>query len=221
MAGQFNWVANQTRPDVAFKAQQTSIAVSNSTVGDIHFANKCVRKLRSEDLMIKFKLLGNIKTCSITAYSDAALRNLPGGSSQGGFIFLNGENDNVLPMSWRSRKIKRVVLSTLAAETMAFIEAAEQSFFIRAIISELHGFDNKVILPINMVTDNKSFFDSIHSTKTVEDKRLLIDISCIRNKLAESEIHKVTWITAENELVDCLTKNEAPSSKLISVFDAC
>ena len=135
----------------------------------------------------KFKLLGNIKTCSITAYSDAFLRNLPGGSSQGGFIkFLHGENGNVIPMSWRSRKIKRVVRSTLAAETMAFIEAAEQSFFIGAIISELHGFDNKMILPINMLTDNKSLFDSIHSTKTVEDKRLLIDISCIRNKLAES-----------------------------------
>ena len=52
----------------------------------------------------------------------------------------------------------------------------------------------------------------------MEDKRLLIDISCIRNKLAESEIHKVTWITAENQLADCLTKNEAPSSKLINVL---
>ena len=169
--------------------------------------------------MIKFKSLGNIKTCSITAYSDAALGNLPGGSSQGGFIiFLHGENGNVIPMSWRSRKIKRVVRSTLSAETMAFIEAAKQSFFIRAIISELHGFDNKMILSINMLKVNKSLFDSIHSTKTVEDKRLLIDISCIRNKLAESEIHKVTWITAENQLADCLTKNEAPSSKLINVL---
>ena len=212
MAGQFNWVANQTAPDIAFKARQTSIAVSNSTVGDIHSANKCVRKLQSEDVMIKFKSLENIKACSITAYSDAALGNLPDGSSQGGFIiFLHGENCNVIPMSWRSRKIKRVVRSTLAAETMAFIEAAEQSFFIRAIISELYGFDNKMMLPINMLTDSKSLFDSIHSTKTVEDKRLLIDISCIRNKLAESEIHKVTWVTAENQLADCLTKNEALS----------
>ena len=189
LAGQFNWVANQTRPDIAFKARQTSIAVSNSTVGDIHSTNKCVQKLQSEDVVIKFKSLEHIKTCSIRAYSDAALRNLPGGSSQGDFIiFLHGENGNVIQMSWRSRKIKRVVRSTLAAETMAFIEAAEQSFFIRAIISELHVFDNKMILPINMLTDKKSRFDSIHSTKTVEDKQLLIDISCIRNKLAESEI---------------------------------
>ena len=131
LAGQFNWVANQTRPDTAFKARQTSIAVSNSTVGDIHSANKCVRKLQSENVMIKFKSLGNIKTCSITAYSDATLGNLPGCSSQGGFtIFLHGENGNVIPMSWRSRKIRRVVRSNLAAETIAFIEAAEQSFFI-------------------------------------------------------------------------------------------
>ena len=77
-----------------------------------------------------------------------------------------------------------------------------------------------------MLTDNKSLFDSIHSTKTVEDKRLLIDISYIRNKLAESEIHKLTWTTAANQLADCLTKNEAPSSKLINVLqsgclDAC
>ena len=48
LTGQLNWVANQTRPDVAFDARQASIAATNGTVNHLQAANKALKKLLSE-----------------------------------------------------------------------------------------------------------------------------------------------------------------------------
>ena len=140
-------------------------------------------------MVLNFKNLGDIKNARISAFSNASHANLKGGSSQGGcIIFLHGENNHVAPISWRSRKIHIVVHSTLAAETLALTEAAEtlalteaaeQGLYIRAILTELLGLHDKKCLPINAITDNLLLLNSIKSTKTVDDKQLLIDISCL------------------------------------------
>ena len=190
LAGQLNWVANQTRPDVAFGARQASIAATNRTVNHLQAENKALKKLLSEEVVLNFKNLGDIKKATVSAFSDASHANLKGGPSQGGYIiFLHGENNHVAPISWRSRKINRVVRNTLAAETLALTEAAEQSFYIRAILTELLELHDKKCLPIDAITDNQLLLDSIKSTKTVDDKRLLIDISCIREKLVNSTMY--------------------------------
>ena len=89
-------------------------------------------------MVLNFKNLGNIKKTRISAFSYASYANLKGGSSQGEYIiFLHGENNHVAPMSWRSRKINRVVRSTLAVKTLALTQAAEQGFYIRAILTKL------------------------------------------------------------------------------------
>ena len=141
-------------------------------------------------MVLNFKNLGNMKKARISAFSDASHASLKGGSSQGGdIIFLHGENNHIAPISWRSCKIKRVVHSTLAAKTLALTEAAEQGFYIRAILTELLGLHDKKCLSINAITDNQLLLNSSKSTKTVDDKRLLIDISCIREKLVNLELH--------------------------------
>ena len=43
LARQLNWVAKQTRPDVAFDAPQASIAATNGTVNDLQAANKALK----------------------------------------------------------------------------------------------------------------------------------------------------------------------------------
>ena len=119
-------------------------------------------------MFLSFKNLGDIKKAKISAFSDASHANLKGGSSQGGYvIFLNGENNHVAPISWRSHKINRVVHSTLAVETLALTETDEQCFYIRAIQTELLALHDKKCLPINAITDNQLLLDSIKSTKTV------------------------------------------------------
>ena len=106
----------------------------------------------------------------------------------------------------------------MAAEILALTKAAEQSLYVRDVLSELFGLKDRKCLPINVITDNKSPFDSINSTKTVDDKQLLTDISCIPEKLANLELHNVLWADPKRQLADCLTKIVTSSSKLIEVL---
>ena len=68
------------------------------------------------------------------------------------------------------------------------------------------------------LTDNKSLLDSVHSTKTLKEKRLLVDICIIRDMLQKKEISSVNWCTSKAQLRDCLTKPTASPSRLISVL---
>ena len=88
LAGQLNWVANQTRADNAFGARQASFAATNGTVNDLQVGNKALKKLLSEEVVLNFKNLGSIKKARISAFSYASHANLKGGSSQGGYIFI-------------------------------------------------------------------------------------------------------------------------------------
>ena len=57
-------------------------------------------------MVFNFKNFGDIKKARISAFSDTSHANLKGGSSQGGYIiFLNGKNNHVALISYRSRKI--------------------------------------------------------------------------------------------------------------------
>ena len=80
--------------------------------------------MKSEKVVLQYPKLGNVELCSITCFSDAAFANLKKGSIQGGFIiFLCKSDKNYAPILWKSRKIQRVVRSTLAAETLPMEEA--------------------------------------------------------------------------------------------------
>ena len=104
-----------------------SVSVSkNSCISDLISANKYIRKLKADDVEIKIPNLSDMKNVRLICFSDASFANLPNSGSQGGYIiFLVGDNDKCAPILWKSMKLKRVVRSTLAAETLALEEAVE------------------------------------------------------------------------------------------------
>ena len=71
----------------------------------------------------------SLRECSLATYSDLPYINLDNGSSQGGFIiFLMDKTARLSPIMWQSKRISRVVKSTIATETLALVDAAEASF---------------------------------------------------------------------------------------------
>ena len=107
---------------------------------------------------------------------------LPYCGSQGGIIaFLGDGNGNVLPLLWSSRRMKRVVKSTLVAETLILVEAAETNFWLTRIINEILNAD----VPIICHTDNHSLIEAAYYNKAVEAKRLRVDIAIVRKKDTE------------------------------------
>ena len=154
----------------------------------------------------------NIYNCTLECYCDASFANLPDCGSQGGFvIFLQDSNLKKCPILWKSRKIRRVVKSTLAAETLALVDCAEAAVYIKEIFREICLIEH---VPINCYVDNKSLIDALNSKKNVEDKRLRIDLAIIEEMIKNKEISSVTWIGSSHQLANCLTKRGASSKSL-------
>ena len=207
VAGQLNWISSQTRPDISFDCCQVSVSCKDATIEDLFKANQNVKKLKSEHVSLQYPNLGSLKEARIVGYNDAAFANLKDSCSQGGFIiFLAGSNGSYSPIHWQSKKIRRVVKSTIAAETLELLEAAEHCFFIRTVLCEIYELNAKEgVLPVRLLTDNHSLYEAAYSTKTLSDKRLKVDICIIREMLLTCDIKEIEWVPKELQLADCLT----------------
>ena len=72
-------------------------------------------------------------------FSDASFQNLPDGGSQGSHIIFLGEEKLCRGhnFSWSSKNIRKVVKSTLAAETFALQDGLNETFFIEVIFERV------------------------------------------------------------------------------------
>ncbi|VDH89490.1 Hypothetical predicted protein [Mytilus galloprovincialis] len=113
--GQLLWLAKTTRPDIAFDIVRIASKLETSTIEDFKRVNKLLRKVRNDPVSLHFKELG--EHVELLLYTDASFCNLPDGGSQGGFVIIQlGKNGKIKTVTWQSKKIRRVVRSTLASE---------------------------------------------------------------------------------------------------------
>ena len=194
------------------------MSFKEAKVKDLLRINKIIRKLQSESVHLKFIDLGDLRRCRVINYSDASHRNLSNEGSQGGFIiFICNQHNQVTPVQWQSKKVRRVVRSTLAAESLAQLDAADASFLIKSLPVELLQCSSDKI-KIESITDNKSLFETLYSTKTTEDKRLRVDIAALRERLGNGEIDKIHWVETSYQNADCLTKSGASTVALLDTL---
>ena len=141
LIGQLSWVGTQTRPDILFECSELASSLKDAKVEHLVKANKLLKRLQQSDSHIVVSKLQDMKTWHFVTYHDAFFANLDDGGSQGAYvIFLTDEtNDLVVPIAWQSKRIKRVVKSTLAAETLSLVEGAEASFWMKSVLNELTG----------------------------------------------------------------------------------
>ena len=153
-----------------------------------------------------------IEECHIECFSDASFANLRGyGSQCGVVIFISDGNGRRCPVFWQSKKIRRVVKSTLSAETLALLDGAESAVYLSKILREISGCGD---LKIRCFVDNKSLVDALYSCRNIEDRRLRIDMAVLRDMLEKKDITEVAWIHTSQQLADCLTKKGASTERL-------
>ena len=215
--GQLIWLANQTRPDVAFEICELSTHCHNATVEDAIQANKVITKVKSQQVNLLFEKL-NLSELVVECYCDASFGNLAGGGSQGSYvIFLSDTTGKRNVCSWQSRKVRRVVKSTLAAETLALLDGAEASILLANVIAEVLNLGTKKPI-VRCFVDNKSLVDAVYSTKTIEDKLLRINMAVLRDHLSRRDLHDVTWVQTSCQLADALTKRGANAQPLLEAI---
>ena len=157
--------------------------------------------------------------------TDAAHANRPDLSSTSGHLILTahpnilrGENVPVSLLGWNSRKIRRKVRSSLGAECAAMSTGLEHGDLLRVMYGEISGdlidladYEHYLTATESVaLSDCKSLADAVTAagsaaSKTSEDKRLAIELSMIKQRLAAHET-RFQWIDAAYMYADVLTK---------------
>ncbi len=141
------------------------------------------------------------------------------GSMAGRIVLLVDESGRCCPLSWKSNKIRRVVKSTLAADTLSMQEGLEDSIYLRSMVGELEG-KEAVSIPIVLYIDKKSVREAILSTKMVDDKMLRLDIAAVKENVKGDQNIKMEWCPGKQQLANCLTKRGTTSYHLMQVLQS-
>ena len=122
--------------------------------------NKCIEMVKSETVNVMYTKLGHVAGWKIMTSADEAHANLPDkvSGSGGHIVFFVDENRSSCPLIWASKKIQRIVRSSLSEEAITMQDSVESSLYIKempldALSGEIEG---GVKLPIEHVTNNIS-----------------------------------------------------------------
>lgn len=74
--------------------------------------------------------------------------------------------------------------------------------------------------PLIVYSDNRSVVEAVHSTKLVDDKRLILDIGAVRQMLKLGEVQAVEWCPGASQLADCMAKKGASAYRLLTVLQS-
>ena len=73
-------------------------------------------------------------------------------------------------------------------------------------------------IPLIVCTDSKSLYDCLVKLRTMNEKRLMIDLLCLRQSYERREIAEVKWIDGNTNPADAMTKAK-PCNALKTLLD--
>ena len=213
-------VGYQSRPDVCFQAKCLSSKFGKATKSDLKTAYKKMQKLQGEPTKMCFPDLGTVQEWTIVGYGDAGIRSMPDKlSSVGGQVIMiaNAEKGKACVLNWRSKKLVRKVVSSLAGEALALVATVGEIVYNKAILKQIYG---EVIeeVPVVVYTDCRNLHEAVFSTSLVEDAWLIPDIAILKESIEKGTINYFRRVESEDMLANCLTKAGASAEKLMTVL---
>src|SRR5215469_12363830 len=213
--GQLNWLAQNTRPDLSYMVSYLGRNMEQATTKNFSELSKTMQKVRERGGKVHIGCLkGEVE---IEIYADASFGNVEGGKTQiGYYIGLKDKEGNTCPIVWKSRVVKRVVSSTLAAETFSVAEAVEWGEYIKHIWEELNNSEGEKGVKIDIKTDCKSLEEALKSANGVKSRMVRIELASIKNRIKEGIIENIGLVNSNHQLADSLTKKNVSSEKLMN-----
>ena len=193
--GSLLFLANQTRPDIAFAVGRLARRMAIPTEGDMAAAKAVVRYLKgTKDMGLVY---GRAERLAGWADSDWA-GHVGTRKSTTGFVFtLHGGS-----ISWRSRLQGLVTSSTMEAEYVAASEGVKDSLWLRRLV----GFMGEDSSPVTIREDNQACMalatNGVFSTKS---KHVDVRFHLVRDNVARGEVF-LLYTPTEEMLADGFTK---------------
>ena len=226
LIGSLQYAVSHTRPDIAAKLGEVQVQVSKATVETLLLANRVLREAQEHShVKLCFRSIP-INQLTHVSFGDASFASAKQLSSfQGTLICATNHELNqnktapISPLTWTSKKISRVVRSTLSAEAYSMSASVDRLGWMRLLWGTINvdnfdwrqphlGFKS---LPIaTIVTDCKSLFDLVSRTAmpTCEEFRTTLEVLLIKERCLEH--CNFRWIPTSLQVADALTKPMDP-----------
>ena len=223
LIGSLQYAAVHTRPDLTSSLSQLQSQINNATVTTLIMANKTLHIAKKHhDVTIRF-----------LAFSDASFASKSKPESYAGMIIMATQKEisknkscKISPLSWGTKKIQRVVTSTLSAEATALSTTLDQLTWIRVYWAWLidpriswqkpetvKTLPEAVTVPTLRIdekdlaiTDCKSLYDLTTRTAVPNCQEFRTQLLARSIKDILSENIGLYWVHSGAQLADALTK---------------
>ena len=203
VVAKLNHLGFQSRPDLCFEAKAFSTLFGKATKKDLKAAVKKAKLAKTQTTKMFFSNIGPMEEWILVGLGDAGVKTLPDKiGSVGGQVVLLGNKitGKVCVLSWRSKKLIRKVVSSLAGEALATNDTLGEIVYSKAVLKQLFGEDVDNI-PVVILTDSNNLFKSVYSTSLVDDARLIPDIAVLKEAIETGEVDEIRKV---EQLIDLL-----------------
>ena len=201
---------------MAITALEMSKKNASAVIKDLKKVNKVIEKIRDKPCKVKFTKVTEKEDLMLLGVTDAS--HTTEGNSTGGTIIMlgNKKDDRVVPISWKSKTIKKICHSAKAAETRSMVAILDDSQFYAGQIEQLLYGKHEKKVPIKLYTDSKPLLESISSTHQVEEKLLRNSITDMKDSLYEKIVTSFSWLDGEKDMVADVMTKECKDNKDLS-----
>ena len=200
IVGSLMYLMTGTRPDIAYLCQQVSQFLSKPTKAHMAAAKHGLRYIQGT-LHLGIHLGGPFNISDqLTAYADSDYANcIDTRRCVSGYITYFRQS----PISWISKKMPSVVLSTTEAEYMALCLLAQECLFLRHFLSELGIQFPK---PITLYEDNQSTIKLVKNPELHGRSKHVHVREMFLNENVQRQIFTIIHCGTHDQLVDLFTK---------------
>ena len=223
LIGSLQYAASNSRPDLSCRLSLLQARVTCATVSDLLNGNRLLNDAKKfSETSIRVQALPPDQV-RFLSFSDATFATREKAHSQKGCLILATTEDidkvktsPVSPLVWFSKKINRVVSSTLASETYALSGALDLLSWTRMhwawiLNPKLEWRQPETTLKslpnAFAVVDCKSLFDLLQKTSIPQcsEYRTMLEALVIKDRLKEGVLIK--WVHSAAQMADSLTKD--------------
>ena len=221
LCGSLQYAVVHSRPDLAAKVGILQSSVPHAKVEDLIEANRVLYEAKTHPVCIMVVPIEESRVC-FCCFSDASFATGKSHQSRQGTLIVatdvamdSNQRVAICSMAWSSRKIPRVVTSTLSAETIALSSALDRLGYIRVMWEWFRNPGINWVSPEEvlatasrslLVTDCKSAYDIACKTAppVCSEYRTSLECLSLRERLRDNV--SLRWVSSKAQLADCLTK---------------
>ena len=236
IVGSLQYAAVHTRPDLSSRLSMLQSSINSATVETLSTANQALHEAKKyHDTTIQLQPIP-VKDFRFLAFSDASFASKSNPNSHTGTLIMGTHKDinqnvacAVSPLSWGSKKIQRVVTSTLATETVSLNSVLDHLSWMRLCWAWLLDrntnwknpsqtlkqlpetyttatYKSQHLPPCVAATDCKSLFNLVTRTAmpNCSEFRTQLNARAIKDFLSEGVA--LRWVHSGAQLADALTK---------------